>query len=341
MGTKLEVVVGGKWLSCETIIGNLQMSTVYPGGSDELSWDPSVFNDFRIRGRQDVTAYFGGVPVWAGKVLEPDASSGTLTAQGAFRDLDNFIALDSGGAATKIPDTAINQAIARGLDVTIIQPPGTISSVAVTQDISQGPVRVSALLDSYAKANNVSWGVDPNRQIFTQSTPTTPTYQTLPIAGGLGQGFDNYASHLWARHLNGAGTAYVTETASDADAALRWDHVEDVYDFTNLGAVSIAEASNRLSYLLGPGGRSTPQWTESIEVAYGELLNMGGVPVALETVAAGTMLRVNGTYELAQRNNTGAAYVEFIIGRTLFDGATLTLTPLNIAPRTITDILGG
>jgi hypothetical protein len=42
MGAQLEVNVAGRWLSMESFYGDVSMSTVWPGGSDELSWTPET-----------------------------------------------------------------------------------------------------------------------------------------------------------------------------------------------------------------------------------------------------------------------------------------------------------
>jgi hypothetical protein len=66
---------------------------------------------------------------------------------------------------------------------------------------------------------------------------------------------------------------------------------------------------------------------------------MGGVPVALETVSAGKVIRAHGGYELAQRLN-GRMYVDIVIGRTTYtaDG-TLVIEPAQLADRMLAGVL--
>lgn len=334
MGTQLEINVGGRWLSMESFYGDVAMSTVWPGGSDELSWTPAGPPTHRFSGGEDVTGYFGGVPVWRGHLLEPDPSQDQLTATGAFHEGFDYAALDSVGAASRTPNVAVDQAIIRGLNWTR---PATINASTIAIDISQGPVSVGALLDRNGENTTVRWGVDPYRQVYSTADPAGPTYQTLPIAGGLGYALDDYASTLIGRYLDSATSTYKTVTVTDTTAEGRHGHVERIVDLTTRGAISTATATNHLNSMLNLG-RSTPQWTQSIEVVYGELLNMGGVPVSLETVAAGELLRVHGGFELAQRRN-GLMYVDFLIGRTQLSGGTLTISPIQLAPRNLTDVL--
>jgi hypothetical protein len=333
MGAQLEVNVGGRWLSMESFYGDVSQSTVWPGGSDELSWTPAVRPLRHFAGGEDVIGYFGGVPVWRGHLLEPDPSVDQLTATGAFREAYDYGALDSVGGVSKIPDTAIDQAIIRGLNWTR---PNSIQSTTVNFDTTTGPVSVGALLDVMTSAQTQRWGVNPYRQPYTDE-PTGPSYQTLPIAGGLGYALDDYASTLIGRYLDSTTSTYKTRTITDTVAETQHGHVERIVDLTFRGARSAAQVDTDLTNMLARD-RSTPQWTQSIEVVYGELLSMGGATVSLETVGAGKILRVHGGFELAQRRN-GLMYVDFLIGRTQLSGGTLTISPIQLAPRNLTDVL--
>lgn len=334
MATNLDVRVGGKWLSLTCLYGDIEMSTVWPGGSDELSWSVGSQSGFRSRGGELVDACFGGVPVWAGSLLEPDPSQDRLVAQGAWRDAEGFVALDSLGAATKTPDTAIDQAIARGLRWTR---PATLSSSNTVSDITQGPLSLDVLLDNFAENQGISWAVDPTRQVFSKTDDVTPSYKTLPVAGGLGYALDNYASTVVARYLDGATSTFKTVTVTDAVAEAAHGHVEAVVDLTGRGSTSTATATNIATNMLNTR-RSTPQWTTPLEVSYGEILTAGGAPVVLETVAAGAVLRVNGGFELAMRQN-GAMYVDMLIGQTQLSDGTLTIQPLLKATRSYQDFV--
>lgn len=332
MATSLEIVIAGRWLSLSTQYGIDEMSTVWPGGSDQVSWTPQTNPALRFTGGEQVDVYYGGDCVWSGNLSEPDASQEQLTAVGAWYLAQKYVALDGSGDATAEPDTAIDQGIVRGLTWTR---PVSIDSSDVAIDISQGPVLLSTLLDTFADANNVRWGVTANRQVSAIGDDTVPTYQTLPMAGGLGYALDNYASTLIGRHLNLSGV-FVTSVVTDTAAEALHGHAEDVIDMTPLGEISGVTASAILTNILAKG-RSTPQWTEPIILSYGDILNMGGNPVALETVAAGRLLRVRGSYELSQRRN-GHAFVDVPMGRTSLAGGVLTVTPAQTTVRTIADL---
>lgn len=332
--TNIQVTVDGRWLSLESFVGDVEFSTVWPGGSDELSWTMGSPPARPFRGDEVVVGYFGGVRVFGGTLVEPDPSQDRMTAQGLWRQGEDFAALTSGGAAGTSPDQSVDQAISRGLRWSR---PNSISAVGTPVDVSQGPITVGGLLDFYAANNQVRWGVDPSGVVYATADPTAPTYQTLPLNGGLGYALDNYASTLVCRYLDSATSTYKTVIVTDANAVALHGYKETVLDLTERGAISTTTATNFGNSLLNLGA-STPQWTESISFAYGEILSIGGVPVALETIMAGQVVRVHGGGELAMRQN-GAMYVDFLIGQTSLSDGTLTIQPLQHASRAFTDVL--
>lgn len=334
-GIDIQITISGRWLTLEALPGDIEMSTIWPGGSEELSWTVGSQTARRYTGGEPVLGYYGGVPFFNGTLVEPDPSQDNLTAQGLWHLGDYFSAFAAGSPspATTIPDTAIDQAISRGLDWTR---PASISSAAATVDISQGPVTVGQLLDMYCDNTALRWGVDPYGQVFTTADPTTPSFQTLPLDGGLGYSLDNYASDLYGRFVNAAGV-FGTAARSDANARLLHGQVEAVVDLTSRGPLTSTSAGTILANLLALG-RSNPSWTADIEFTYGEILTMGGTAAALETVAAGDLLRVHGGFELAMRQN-GAMYIDVMIGQTNLANGTLTVKPFQRATRTYQDFV--
>ena len=68
------------------------------------------------------------------------------------------------------------------------------------------------------------------------------------------------------------------------------------------------------------------------------MLTANGTATALEAVTAGTVLRVPSGFDLAWRLQ-GQMYLDVPIGRTSLSGGLLTLQPLDVAPRNLTDVL--
>lgn len=328
----LEITIDGRWISQVAPYGDINMSTIWPGGSDQLSWTPGTPRGWRFKGGTIVKAWYGPVCVWSGTLNEPDPSQEDMAAQGLYRLADNYFALDGSGNATTVPNTAIDTAIAAGLPWTR---PASVSSSAVLYDISGGPAKLSELLDAYATQNNESWGVTPQGAVYRKTAPTTPSFATMPLSGGLGYALDNFASTLRGRYFNG--TSYATATVTNTTAQAQHGHVEAVVDLTPRGTLTLAQAQNILSSLLALT-YANPSWTSDIELAYGELLSLGGTALALETATAGTLMRVPGGYDLTHRQNA-LLYTDVPIGRTQLAGGTLTLSPAKLVTDNLADIL--
>lgn len=331
--TGVEVRVNSRWQALDGFYGDVEFATCWPGGSDSLTWTASG-PQRRLLGALPVLGQFGPLPVFSGTLTEPDASQQQLTAQGLWRLGNNYAALDGSGNATATVDVAVDQAISRGLPWTR---PTSISAVPVNLDVSSSPATVASLLDAWTLESGQRWGVDVNGRLFAKPDPTVPAYQTLPMAGGLGFALDDYASTLVGRYINVVGNVYATTSWTDAVAQLQHGHAETTVDLTGRGPITTAVAQGILATMLALGA-STPQWTSTLTLTYGELLTPGGVPIALETVTAGQVVRVRGGYELAQRLN-GAMYLDVLIGRTQLAGGKLTITPMQTAPRNFVDVI--
>lgn len=327
MSMDLEITIGGRWLSLECPYGDVQMSTVFPGGSDQLLFTPGTLTSRRWTPGTDVRAYYGPVCVWAGDLPEPDPSTDQIAAIGAWQEA-SCPALDGAGNATKIPDTAVGAAIANGfLNWSI---PASLSSSAVDVDVSQGPLTVGELLDKWALDNNVYWYVDPYRRVRFRAADTGPTWVTDPINGTLGFDLTNYASQLVGRFYNG--TSYDTVIV---DGPGGHGSVQKVVDLTGRGTLTATKARNILTNLFAQA-MAVPNYTESVGFSYGELRTKGGTAVALETAAAGHTLRIHTGFDLPQRLNN-QLYADVPIGRTVLTGGLLTLQPQQVAVTNLAD----
>jgi hypothetical protein len=155
----------------------------------------------------------------------------------------------------------------------------------------------------------------------------------MPLHDGLGFALDNYASTLIARYVSSTTHTYATITyppTSTPDPP--YGHVEELVDLTFRGEMSSSSVTNILTGMMKLG-RAVPQWTAELQFAYGDLLSMGNVPVALETVEPDRLLRVNSNYDLAQRLH-GQLYVDVPIGRLTLSAGLLTVQPLGFVGRT-------
>jgi hypothetical protein len=336
MATDLSIRVSGMPLELVCLYGDIEMSTVWPGGSGELSWSTVGMPASLARGQATVEAYVGPERVWYGTMDQPDPSQERLTAQGLWRLGDNFDALNSDGTASTVPNDAIDYAITRGLKW---KRPTSIQATAVDIDVSQGPVKLGALLDAMCEDAGTRWGVDTAGNVVARADSTTPVYTCLPLDGGLGYALDDFASALLGRYIDSSDSKYHTVIVTDALAVSQTGvYREGEADLTPRGPITGVKATKILTNILALG-RSKPQFTENISFAYGELLTANGsVAVALETAAAGGILRVPGGLDLA-RSGSGDLFVDVPIGQTTLSEGILTIQPLQAATRNFTDVL--
>jgi len=330
--TSLELVIDGRWLSMDCLYGDVVPSWVWPGGSDTLTFQPATVPRNRFSGGELVTAMYGPVPVWAGSLAEPDPSQ-PMSAVGAWQEA-TCQALDGSGNATTVPDTAIDAAIGRG--AVSWSRVNSLSTTAVDLDVSQGPVTLGALLDEYALANGLRWGVDARRVVYAKVDDTIPSWQTWPLESGLGYDTTNYFSTLLGRYYNGTNyrTAIVT-----GDTVHGYREAPPL-DLTGRGTLTSAKASNLLTNMLKLGV-ATPAFSQSIGFSYGELLSPGGVPVDLEVAGAaidGALLRVHGGWDLVQRKNA-QLYLDVLLGRASLQDGVLTVQAMQSSTKNLADFV--
>lgn len=323
-------------------VGDVSWSHRAVGGCWEASWQmaglaKSVAHPLLRRGAP-VKITVGGWPVWAGVLDEPGASMESFTARGLSREAERFMALDSTGAPTYSPSTAITQAIARGL-------PWTYTSGAPTGVASDKAEYLHQLLDVSATAASQRWGVGADGVFYSQADPTSPTYHAFPADGVMGQADDEYATDLKGRYVSAmSGTppvpsAWAIAAASDATAADLYGRVEHFVDLTPRGLLTASEAGNILAGMLALG-RARVGFTERLEIDGYRLMTAKGGHAPLPFVTAGGMVRVHGAISPGQ-SATGETFLDFIIGETTYQAGarSISLAPVGLAPRTLADVL--
>lgn len=330
--TEVEVIVDGHWLSLNCGWGEPSWSTTWPGGSANASVTATGIPSRLTRRGLSVDLLFAGERVWAGVLNEPDADSGQLNAVGLFTLGDNFAAIDGSGDATTVPDVAIDAAIARGLRWKRRE---SISADAQDIDVSQGPVKLGELLDTYTTDNALRWYVDPDGYVATATDPTVPDLFVHPRAGNPTLADDNLATALIGRYRDSGG--YAT-TPPVVDASAQWlGYQEDTIDLTGRGVITLTKAQNKLKAILKLG-RARPTFADPIVLQYGMLLTHGQVPRALETARAGQMIRSLGDLDDTQQPG-GRTWADIVIGQAEITDRTLTLTPIGAPARSWSDVV--
>jgi hypothetical protein len=335
-----EIRSRGYWLSNLGAVGDLKWSTRAPRGSSlEASWvmDASLkANHPALQRGAIVEVMVGPSRLFYGALAEPVPSpeGWEFVANGMTRVAERYLCLSAAGASTSVPDTAIDQAIARGLQVTR---PASLSAVAYKAgDATDGLNRLGPLLDGWAIESGKRWGVTPSGQIVAASDPTVPRWHMTPGSGSLGVADEEYASELYGRYIDGSGN-YQTAHVGDAAATIDYGRAEEPVDLTSLGAMTLARAQGILNGMLLLGSARLG-WANGLEPSRFELTTPGGCSADLRFVQGGDMVRLHGVLDRTRR---ASLTVDVVIGETRYtDGeATIQLLPVDLAPRTLSDVL--
>lgn len=236
-GQRPWIRVAGVPLETHAPVGEMVIEHRWPFGCWEAKWSMALRPRQRLAGivkGAKVEVLLGSLQIWAGTLTEPDRSEGRFVASGSSRLAEHVPALNTSGMTTTVPDTAIDRAIALGwlgwtrpTSISNVAYAGTDSS---TLDASDRLNTVAALLDAYTAENNLRWGVDAYRRVYTAADPTTVTWDMHPTTQVLASASDRLAGTVVARWANSSGVLATTTTGTGLPVA--------TVDLTPLGALT-------------------------------------------------------------------------------------------------------
>jgi hypothetical protein len=332
--------IDGVWMQRIAPFGGVSLVDSWPHGSESATWEtePGTTHP-ALRANAPVEIYDGGLVVWRGRLDEPDLD-GTLSARGLWTYAQDVLALDSAGNATRIPDVAIDAAIARGA-LPGWQRRTSLSAVAwgsTTNDT--GDMTLADLLDRWAAGAGKRWAVNAEGVVYAAADATAPSWHVPGAAAGRGLSLaeDDFVTHLVGRYLSAANVVS-TYTVGDEAAAERWGRKEEIVDLTPMGVIGPVTAQAQVEGMMNlVGGRL--HFAEGIELTPAQITTPGGGPAALTQIRAGQVVRLFGVAD-RRRPTAFAAHTDFVIGKvSLTESArTVTLTPVDAAARTISEIL--
>jgi hypothetical protein len=334
----VQVRINGQWLSSIAPWGELNWSHNADGGCAEASWKmdlPNTYSHPALTRGKIVEIKVGPENVWKGVLLEPDVDDDwTFTAQGLSALAKDFLCFDASLNTTSKPNTAVDQAILRGLPWT---KPNSLSSPAFAATDTTAELNyVADLLNAWSTSESKRWGVNADGEVYAQIDPTTPTWHLTPGAGRFGLADDDYASDLFIRYLT-SGAGYATATVADTVARANFGRREYGVDGTPRGLLTSTQAAALGTGLLAKG-KARLGYTNAVEVSRYQLTTPGGTPAYLPFVKAGDLVRMFGV-----RNEQGQPlnYVDWVIGETHYEAGseTIGLAPVGLVGRTLTDAL--
>lgn len=289
-----------------------------------------------------VEIWDGPIRVWAGYLSEPvPGSPWELHAKGWYAAFGNLLALDSTPAPTAIPDTAVDEAIARA------SLPVTVGSVLQATSITSADETVALnyvlpLLDTYAEQNGMRWMVDADRVLTLYSDPTVAHFILDSPDPLRGTADDDYVTHVFPRFVSsldvdGAPDGWGLGEVSTAStpAGIR----ERGMDVTDRGLMTEPDAEGYAQGQLDLNG-ARMGYTNALTVAFGDLLRPGGTPARFAHVRNGQLVQSFNAADASGQVQLGMI-ANFVSGETTYvDGErTILIKPVGLASRTFVDTL--
>jgi hypothetical protein len=325
-----QILVGGRWLSSLATWGDLTITHRWPYGCWEAQWKMALKPYQRppaLVAGADVEVRLGSGAIWAGDLPDLDWDSGTMTAVGAARQGETSLCLTSGGDTTSTPDTAVDEASARGA-VQWARRVSLSSSAFAPTDETANLNYLTALLDAWSTSQSKRWGVNAAREVYAAADPTTPALYVRPGAGVLGVTEETQAARIFGRYLNTSG-AYATVNVGSGTpevGVLLESH----------GPIDSTTATNIITGMRAQLQASTA-WTNGVTVTAEQVTTPGGQRLSLDQVTAGKMARLLGL-----RDERGAeASTDIVLGETVWDvsAGTVVCNPVGLSDRSLSGVV--
>lgn len=327
---------GGLWLSAVGLWGDLTVEHRWPYGCWEVDWSMTSITTKKrppaLATNTPVDVFLGRHPIWSGQLTEPDWNSGQFVAQGWVRQGETAPCLTSGGLTTSVPNTAIDNAIAKGW-VGWMRPTSISSTAYAATDTGTGDATdnlntITALMDAYTQENQLRWGVDALQRVWTAPDPTSATWDISPETNALGVSSAALATSIAARYIaDNVGTLATVVIGTGGPVAL--------VDLTSRGQITLTRATTICNAILAQTAGTTG-WTNGLTLTRDQIMG-GGTHPNLGLVVAGQRVRLRG-----QRDPRGLdANTSAVIGTSLWHVAdgTIDLTPTDLIGRDLSTII--
>lgn len=314
-------------------------------GSEQVIWSMPPEVAVLRHGRRRVEVADQGVTVWSGVMDEPSDQTGSYSASGLAKEGYRYPALNGSSLPTTVPNTAIDQAIIKGLPWSRVD---SFDATALSSDLQGEHPDVATLLDAWTAKENEQWRVTPSGHVEHYAKPTTPTWVLAP-GFTLGTEASEYVSHLAGVRLDvltvttPSGSAStrrvvaVPEIGSD-DAAAKWGYRADVIDLTELGVITESYARQILNGMRRRG-RYRFGWTGSLLVRPGQLFGPYGAPARISMPRGGDVVRMPRFWDDTQ-DFANHLYADLWVDRVVLRPGddTVEIQPVGITNRDFTSI---
>jgi hypothetical protein len=288
----VSIIVGNHWLREHTTPSTIRWSTKAIGGCHEAAFeiDPTVTPPGIDRGAA-VQYRLGMTNVWRG-VVDSINDQGTVTCIGPWSAASQVSALDSGGAGSLVPNTAVNEARSRGA-IAWRMPAAGISAAAVSDGTDGEPMLLNELLEAWAVKAGAIVGVDANLDIYAGPASPAASWVVSPHAGARLTVVGDYVSHLWGDYIDTTGAWAKAGPVIDQVVADAWGRREATANLEELGPINSTTATTVLTSML-VNGAARKSVTGTLRLSREQILTPGGEPAPLTMIRGGQRARLLG-----------------------------------------------
>lgn len=310
-------------------------------GAYEATWTMALRDNQRprcLRSKAQVEVHAGTRRVFAGTLGQPDWDSLEFAAIGIARQGEGAECFTASRSLTSKPNTAIDQAIARGVTNWVrVSDFGNTDIAGPEGDSSHDdpePGKLSDLLNLWAEENNSQWRVLNDRRLMIAADDTAPRWFIVPNAGVLGVADDDVTDAVSLRYFDS--TANLRRTAV-YPATTPPQGIERKASVIDSGPMSASRAMSIATgiYTKALGGKVG--WSNGLELFEGQILTAGGRLANLALIRPGQVVRMLDTID--PRN--GRHSLDFVIDETIWRPGerSIQLNPVGLAARTWEQIL--
>lgn len=312
--------------------GDLKVTHRWPYGCWELGWNVLLKPWQRGHGftaGAPVEARIASRAIWAGKLIRPDWTTGTMLAVGAAREGEEALCLSAVGETSSTPDDVVDQAIARGA-LSWVRRFSLDATPFAAGDATVRLNYVTALMDAWSTSKSMRWGVGPNREVYAAADPVTPTIYIRPGVGVFGVAEETLAARVFGRFEDLTGTLDTVDVGAGAP--------EVGISLLKHGEIDSTKATDIITGMRAQLQERTG-WTNGVTVTADMVTNPGGSRMGLHRVSsgAGRMARFLGL-----RDERGAeAHTDVVLGETIWDvpAGTVLCNPVGLSDRSLAGVV--
>ena len=334
--------VDGVWVETVAAIGDVEIRWTR-NGPDEATWSMALRDNDRptfLRRGARVEIFAGARSVFPGALGQPDWDSKQFAAIGAARLGESAQCLTAAGAVTSKPNTAFDQAAARGVvPWTRVDNFGNADIAGPEGDGSHDdpdPGSVNDLADLWALEEDSQWRVtDDLRMVIAPEDEDAPKWFILPNAGELGVSDDETVDRVFLRYFDS--TANRNRTVS-YPAVTPAGGSERRASVVSRGAMSAARATTIAAGIYRKALAGRAGWTNGVELMEEQIRTAGGLAANPALIRGGDTARLLGA---ADPRHPGCRWLDFVIDEAIWRPADrqIQLNPVGLAARTWEQIL--